>query len=459
MNPRLKALHDQYQALINEAKAIEATATLSPDQKVRASELPAEIKALREEIDAAKALSDATNSADAFLNSQGSVIPSVTSAIKGVINTDPEAAMESLRKVKILGKSKYLSLTGLTQQEACQAAYRFGMFMLASIGRREHAAKYCQANGIPVSVAGMTEGVNEDGGALVPPEFENYLILLREQFGVFRGRARYTPMTREQKTIFRQTGGLTAYFVDEEDAITGSKANFDRVLLTAKKLGCLAYESTELSEDSIMDMGDILMGEIAYAFAKKEDQCGFVGDGTSTYGRISGVTNRLLTVFTTAGGTGLTLSSGNLWSELTLNDFLAVDGSLPAYAEGANCAWYCHKKFWDTVLLRLALASGGVTAAEVIAGAPRRFLGHDVIISQAMPSSEANSQVPAVLGDLSMAATFGDRRQTTVAWSEHYAFNTDQLAVRGTERFDINVNDVGATGTAGPVVGILTAAS
>jgi HK97 family phage major capsid protein len=82
-----------------------------------------------------------------------------------------------------------------------------------------------------------------------------------------------------------------------------------------------------------------------------------------------------------------------------------------------------------------------------------------------MPSVEANSQVAALLGDLSLAALFGDRRMTTIAMSEHANFANDEWAIRGTERYDINVHDVGnadataANRVAGPMVGLITAAS
>jgi hypothetical protein len=43
----------------------------------------------------------------------------------------------------------------------------------------------------------------------------------------------------------------------------------------------------------VINMGDDLAGEIAYAFALKEDQCGFIGDGTSTYGGMQGVCTKI----------------------------------------------------------------------------------------------------------------------------------------------------------------------
>jgi len=76
-----------------------------------------------------------------------------------------------------------------------------------------------------------------------------------------------------------------------------------------------------------------------------------------------------------------------------------------------------------------------------------------------MPTAEANSQVCALLGDFTLGASFGDRRQTTIAMSEHSSFSADVTDIRGTERFDIVVHDVGNSSTAGPIVGLQTAAS
>ena len=64
--------------------------------------------------------------------------------------------------------------------------------------------------------------------------------------------------------------------------------------------------------------------------------------------------------------------------------------------------------------------------------------------------------ISLLFGDLSMAAYFGDRRQTSIAFSDSAlnAFEQDEIAVRGSERFDINVANVGDTVEAGPIVGM-----
>jgi HK97 family phage major capsid protein len=49
------------------------------------------------------------------------------------------------------------------------------------------------------------------------------------------------------------------------------------VRLTAKKIGVLTKYTRELNEDAVINIGDDLAGEIAYAFGAFEDDCGFNG--------------------------------------------------------------------------------------------------------------------------------------------------------------------------------------
>ena len=64
-----------------------------------------------------------------------------------------------------------------------------------------------------------------------------------------------------------------------------------------------------------------------------------------------------------------------------------------------------------------------------------------------------------------MGCTFGDRRAETLSFSDQAyvngesVFERDQIAVRVTSRFDINVHSIGDSSNAGPVVGLQTAAS
>lgn len=360
-----------------------------------------------------------------------------------------------------------------------QRAYEFGRFILAALGHTK-SLEYCTEHGIPVVKMGdsenafkaQSESVNISGGYLVPEEFNTDIIVLRETYGVFRRNVTVTQMARDVMTIPRRSSGLTSYYIGENATITESSMTWNQVKLTAKKLACLAKYSSELNEDGIVNIGDVLAGEIAYAFANAEDAAGFNGDGTSTYAGIVG----LAQAFYSIPGGGTTVSSiaglyaeaaSGGWNSLVLADFNNTKAKLPLYAvQRGRCKWYTSLAFYSSVMERLALAAGGVTSMEILAGANGpKFLGFPVEFTQVMPVTSATSQICAYLGDLNLAAVMGDRRQTTIAFSEHLNFAEDEIAIRGTERYDINIHDVGNyTATAslqvpGPMVGLITNAS
>jgi HK97 family phage major capsid protein/HK97 family phage prohead protease len=347
-----------------------------------------------------------------------------------------------------------------------RAAYQSGKFLQAVLGKDENAMRYCKDQGLIRSQSGE---VNSAGGALVPTEFENAIIDLRVEYGVFRANANVVPMSSDVKIRPRRNSGLTAYFVGSGDAITESEKTWDNVSLVAKKVGVLAKYESELNEDAIISIADDLVNEIAYAFSQKEDECGFNGDGTSTYGGIVGVREKLKGLSgTVANIAGLQVASGNAYSEIVLGDLQGLIGRLPQFARraGGN-KFYCSQQFYATVLTKLAQAVGGVTYSEISGALQPTFFGVPVEITEVMPSVEANSQVCLLYGNLAMAAMMGDRRGIEISMSDSHStdFASDVMAVRGTQRFDINVHDVGnASGTAserlaGPIVGLITAAA
>ena len=350
------------------------------------------------------------------------------------------------------------SVFGGSRREANAKAYRLGMWFLGTVLGNAKAANWISERGIKDHL----ENNNALGGYLVPEEFAGDIINLVEQYGVFRANARVVSMSSDTRVQPKRAGGITAYFVGEGSSITSSDNSFENVRLTAKKLAVYTRLSSELNEDAAVDLGAWVAAECARAFAQKEDECGFAGDGTSTYGGIVGARAALRGVDSSASNiAGLAVQgTGNTYSALVLGDFRNVVGKLPQYADTANAAWYVSRTFYHTVMAKLADSAGGNTNETIAVGGPREplFMGYPVRISQAMPSATGTSQVCALLGDLSQGAFFGDRRGIGVSLSEHDAFQADELALRAVERFDINVFGVGDTSNAGPVVGLITGA-
>ena len=339
-----------------------------------------------------------------------------------------------------------------------------GRFIQATMKGSEAAKQDLEAMGVEYKT--HVESNDALGGILVPQEVSSYIIDLKETYGVFRRNTRVESMSTDQKIVYRMGDDMTSYWGAEAATLTPSDMTFNGVTLNAKKLYALAVVSDELNADASIDLGAQFAVSVARQFAKKEDEAGFNGDGTSAYGGITGVREKLKGLSgTIANIAGLQVGSGNLYSELVLADFIATKGKLPAYARGA-ARWYMSKDFFAATAERLTLAAGGVLASEIINGYTLdRFLGFPVELVDVMPKVEANSQVCALFGDLSLASTMGDRQATSIRADLSTGFTTDTIYIKATERVDIVVHDAGnadataANRVAGPIVGLITAAS
>jgi HK97 family phage major capsid protein len=328
-------------------------------------------------------------------------------------------------------------------------AYQSGKFLLATIMDDANARQYCRDHGIEMRV--QTEGVNAAGGFLVPDEMEQAVINLRLSYGMFRANARPHTMSSDHTIIPRRTGGVTAYFIGETDDITASDKSWNQVELTAKKLGALTRMSTDLSEDAIINLADDLADEMAWAFAKKEDECGLDGDGTSTYGGMVGIRTKFVDGNHTAGQDAGT-SPYTTWAHGTLDDeIITLMSLLPTYAL-PRAKWYIHPAGKAGLLDRIALNAGGNTTREIASGAQPMFAGYPIVQSSAMPSAPTNGTVAFLFGDLTMSSTFGSRRGITIKTSSDRYLEYDQIGIQATERFCIVNHDIGDTSDAGPVV-------
>lgn len=309
--------------------------------------------------------------------------------------------------------------------------------------------------------------VQVDGGALVPEEFDTYLVRLFEEYGLVRQLFRTVSMSRDVQSFPRQLDNVTVYYPGEAGSITASDVGFNQVKLAAVKQAALTRMSSEIIEDSALNIADAVAWSMGYAMTKKDDDDAWLGDGTSTYGGTTGVHAALQDV--DGAGTdsaGLVVGASNTdtdWTNFTLADFNEVIGNLPEYPSPGGPVWVMHKKFYHNVWRAIALAAGGVTRAELeqtpqtgpmLLGFPVRF--HQSLASASNPGTNV---VVATLGYWDLGATIGDRRQMTIATSADRYFDSDEIAMRVTQRRDIKVHDVGDSSNAGPIVGLVTSAS
>ena len=379
------------------------------------------------------------------------------SLIAGIVRKElaKSTRQKAQSMVRVTDNSSYgRKVTSVKNFSSDDAAYRFGRWCFASYGHAK-SALWCRDNGIQLKA--HTEGVNTAGGYLVPDEFSDALINLREEYGVARKYSHIEPMGSDVKRIPRRASGLTG----EAAASTESTAGFDQVNLVAKKLTCLTTTSSELQEDSLVNIGDFIAGEISYQFALKEDAALFVGDGTSTHGGITGLATNL--AVTQAGA--VATATADRPSEIDVADIASAMQLLPDFADNQNTRFYMHRETWFGAFQRIMYGAGGTDVTQAGA-APQKFLGYEVVFTNSMTAAGAGDWTTGdpifYFGDMSLVSYFGDRRATSIAFSDSAlnAFEQDELVIRGTERIDIVTTNLGgltASGDVGAMVALTSA--
>ena len=355
-------------------------------------------------------------------------------------------------------RKRYGALKAFKGANAEADAYACGQFVLASLMGNQKAAAWCRENGLGMylktSPAG--EAVGSQGGFLVPTVFENTVIDLREQYGTFRKECKLVPMASDNVNWPRRVSGLTAYWLTENSQITDSRKGWGQVALSAKKLAALSLLSTELADDAMINIADDLAQEMAYAFAKAEDAAGWTGDGTSTYGGVTGLKAKFEGGLDSFVGAVNAATGHDTFAEVDGTDLANMLGALPKYAI-ANAKIYISQQGWALVFERLMAAAGGNNVNTLSGKVEPRWLGYPVVIDQSLPTSSStiNNTPMMYFGDLSLAVLMGERRGFRVKTSDQRYFEFDEIGVQATERVDINVHDVGDATNAGPIVALM----
>lgn len=358
-----------------------------------------------------------------------------------------------------------------------QEAKAFALLVIATVtagsekvkDRHDYAVKSLDKMGIepywvgPDGKKTMTGTSQAGGGAIVLTEQIPTILYLLETYGAFRANAIPTPMGAGSTLQPKIDGLLDVTCPGEGNDATMDDPEIKLHSMTTKTLVAITGFSMELEEDSFVALGELLAGLFARSFAYKEDLLGFLGDGTSTYFGFKGITGALRAVNATiANIKSLVVAAGNAYSEITLANFDSLCGTIPNYADDPFLKWFMHRYFYYTVCVRLALAAGGTPASEIIVGAGQKqklWLGYPTVFAQVMPKVEANSQICALFANLKQGAKFGARGGIEFATSSERYFEKGVIAVRGRDRIAIEVPGVGDTTNAGPVCGLITAAS
>lgn len=124
----------------------------------------------------------------------------------------------------------------------------------------------------------LQEGVDGDGGYLVPEEYDKRLIQVLEGENIMRGLATIITTSGLHKINIAATKPAAAW-IEEGGALTFGDATFDQINLDAFKLHVAIKVTEELLYDSAFGLENYIITEFGKALANAEEDSFLNGDG------------------------------------------------------------------------------------------------------------------------------------------------------------------------------------
>ena len=240
----------------------------------------------------------------------------------------------------------------------------------------------------------MQEGVDADGGYLVPDEYDSRLITKLTEENVIR-RLGHRLSTSGDHKINIAASTPAAAWIEEGESLTFGDATFDQIILDAHKLHVAVKVTEELLYDSMFDIENYLFDAFGKALANAEEDAFINGDGNG----------KPLGILAAAGGaqTGVTTASS---TAITADEVINLVYSLKRpYRK--NAVFIMNDQ---TIAAIRKLKDGNgmyMWQPALTSGQPDRLLGYPVHTSQFMPTIAAGAKTIA-FGDFSYY-NIGDR--------------------------------------------------
>lgn len=124
----------------------------------------------------------------------------------------------------------------------------------------------------------LQEGVDADGGYLVPEEWDSRLIDVLNEENIMRGLATQITTSGEHK-INIAGAKPTAAWIEEGGALQFTDAKFGQKILDAHKLHVAVKVTEELLYDSMFDLASYITTQFGIAIANAEEDAFLNGDG------------------------------------------------------------------------------------------------------------------------------------------------------------------------------------
>ena len=288
----------------------------------------------------------------------------------------------------------------------------------------------------------LNEGTGSAGGFTTPTIYEQEFFRIAGEEGVLAPAARQVPLGNRtvewpaldqygagstgNSTMF---GGVKVYRKRESDQRTPTQPAFSKIALNAIDLTAYTEISRDLVMDSTINIDALTIELIGGAVGFREDYECLLGSGSGEFQGIMGSTATLAVTRNTA-------------STIKYQDVFGMyKRLLPRCMASPALRWIIHPYSLDA-LFTLQDASGRFALVPYPTAGPEgalqgklvyRLLGIPVMVSEKLPAI-------GTAGDLLLADPgcylLGRRSGLEIGLSEHFKFDTDQLAIRAKIRND-----------------------
>ena len=239
----------------------------------------------------------------------------------------------------------------------------------------------------------LQEGNDQQGGYLVPEEYDKRLIDVLTEENIMRGLATKITTSGEHKINIAATKPAAAW-IEEGEALTFGDATFDQIVMDAYKLHVAIKITEELLYDNAFNLESYIIDQFGKALANAEEEAFLNGDGK---GKPAGIFDA------EKGGQVNTTTSGNT---ISADDIITLIYNLKRpYRKHA--AFITNDKTLASI--RKLKDNNGVYMWQpaLTAGEPDRLMGYAVHTSEFAPESATGKPVMA-FGDFSYY-NIGDR--------------------------------------------------
>jgi len=274
-----------------------------------------------------------------------------------------------------------------------------------------------------ISLKALAEGVNADGGYLVPEEFRSEVIRDIVEGNYMRKEVTVIPMKRDVMQIPTLSTRPKVTWTEENVAKSTTTAAFGQETLTVYKMAAIMYASDELIEDSVdIDIVKFIISLFSEAIGEEENRVIWVGNGTTQPTGI--VTARAAAAIPTF------VAPGGLCFDAIIDLVYALPG---AYHK--NAKFYIHRQNIRNIRKLKDLDNRYLWAESQIKGEPPTLIGFPVIESNQISADEM------FFGDMKKTYWLGDKNRLSVKVTQdtETAFTKDQTAIRVVERIAGNV--------------------